>query len=151
MKFLLQQQQGQVRATTRPPDSRNWAHLQGVSRKESSLNSHWLQIKEGRLMQKGKFWGWEVRPQRRLVDWLFDDGQTLVTCKVDAVVLGTFQMVVEITSSRNIEFLVSYDPGLLTDDISLSLSLIRWPLCHLIQDISAFLPHHLLLSSVTLF
>lgn len=47
-------------------------------------------------------------------------------------------MLIEMTSSQNVEFLDSYSPHLLTDDLSLSLSLILCPLCQLIKDISEF-------------
>lgn len=41
----------------------------------------------------------------------------------DAVVLGTYCIIVEMTTSRNMELLVSYSLEPLIDDLSLSLSL----------------------------
>lgn len=60
------------------------------------------------------------------------------SCPRDEGLLETFQMLDEMTSSENMEFLISYGPWLLTDCVPLSLSFILQPLCHLIQNISEF-------------
>lgn len=71
-----------------------------------------------------------------------DGRQTLVTHKGASVVLGTFWMLVEITSSRNEEFLVSCGLWLLTDDLPLSVSLILQPLCHNLGHSRNLLDHN---------
>ena len=70
-----------------------------------------------------------------------DDGQALIMHKRDEVVFGTFWMIVELSSSRNMGFLVSYGLWLLTDDLPLSLSIL-WPLSHLsLEHLIIFLYH----------
>lgn len=62
-----------------------------------------------------------------------EDGQALIMHKGDVMVLGTFQMLVEMTWSRNVEFLVSCSLRLLSDELTLSLFFtVSFNLCHLI-------------------
>lgn len=58
--------------------------------------------------------------------------QTLVRPKVDAVVLETFWMTVEMMSPRTMDFLVNCGLWLLIGGLLLCPCLILWPLSHLI-------------------